>query len=71
MPILLLSGEEDPVGDFGRGVRHVASAMKKAGASNITCTLYPGARHDLLHEEACGAAALARNAISDWIKVHL
>ena len=70
-PILLLSGEEDPVGDFGRGVRHVASAMKKAGASNITCTLYPGARHDLLHEEVCGAAALARNAITDWIKVHL
>lgn len=71
MPILLLSGEQDPVGDFGRGVSYVAAALKKAGASDVTCTLYPNARHDLLHEEASGNAALARCAITDWILAHL
>ena len=50
LPYLLVSGEEDPVGDFGRGVRHVYDMMKAAGCSNTTIKLYPGQRHELHNE---------------------
>ncbi|MBR5871774.1 MAG: alpha/beta fold hydrolase [Clostridia bacterium] len=70
-PILLLSGTCDPVGDFGRGVRYVEASLRSAGCTDLSCTLYPDARHDLLHEEASGAAAHARTAIVEWITAHL
>ncbi|MBQ7983141.1 MAG: alpha/beta fold hydrolase, partial [Clostridia bacterium] len=50
LPILLLSGEDDPVGDYGRGVRQTAGAYRNAGVRNVSLTLYPGARHELLNE---------------------
>jgi len=67
IPILLISGKEDPVGDFGKGVLAVEKSMKQAGLQNIELYLIPGARHDLLHEERTGAASQARNIIIDWI----
>ena len=65
--ILLLSGQEDPVGDSGKGVRTIFSHMQKAGLCHVTLKLFPGARHDLLHEESSVADA-ARNYIAGWIK---
>ena len=50
-PILLLSGEMDPVGDCGKGVEMTFKALKKAGVNNVTIKLYPGDRHDILHEK--------------------
>ena len=49
MPILLVSGEEDPVGDFGNGVRTVYGNLKKAEL-NAECKLYPKARHEILND---------------------
>lgn len=70
LPILLLSGQDDPVGNGGKGVQTLYKRMKKAGMENVTMKLFPGARHDLLHEETCGAEE-ARRMIGDWIKVGL
>ncbi len=50
LPIYLFAGEKDPVGKMGRGVQALHRALTKAGAQNATLTLYPEARHDLLHE---------------------
>lgn len=50
LPILLIAGEDDPVGDFGKGVRRVAEGYRRAGIKDLTCKLYPGARHELLKE---------------------
>ena len=63
LPILLLSGQDDPVGDAGKGVQAIYSRMKKTGMENVTIKLSPNARHDLLHEEATGADTIAR-----WIQ---
>ena len=30
-PVLLLSGEADPVGDFGKGIQRVKNGMDRAG----------------------------------------
>lgn len=67
MPVLLLSGQEDPVGDGGKGVYSVEKAMNKAGLQNVTVRLFAGARHDLLHEEASGCAAQAREMLVEWL----
>ncbi len=67
LPILLISGQDDPVGDGGKGVRAIYNRMKKAGMENVTMKLFPGARHDLLHEESSAANA-ARESIAAWIK---
>ncbi len=50
-PILLVAGEEDPVGGYGRGVRTVHDRLLRAGL-DATCRLYSGARHEILND-AC------------------
>ena len=49
LPILLVSGDEDPVGAYGRGVREVARRLEKTGHT-VTLRLYPGARHEILND---------------------
>ena len=68
LPILLISGQDDPVGDAGKGVQAIYNRMKKTGMENVTLKMFPGARHDLLHEEKNGAEA-ARKYIAEWIKL--
>lgn len=65
-PILLLSGQDDPVGDSGKGVLSVKQRMDKAGIRSVSMQLFPNARHDLLHEEST-AAPSARDSMLDWI----
>ncbi|MBS6516663.1 MAG: alpha/beta hydrolase [Clostridium sp.] len=50
LPIFLMSGAQDPVGERGRGVRRVYKAFKQTGLSDVSLKLYPEARHELLHE---------------------
>ncbi|MGL4345349.1 MAG: lysophospholipase [Cellulosilyticaceae bacterium] len=50
LPILLLSGEEDPVGGFGKMVIKSKQLMQEAGMQDIGCKLYPGMRHEILNE---------------------
>lgn len=67
MPVLLLSGERDPVSNFGSGVKQLKRDLKKAGLSRVTMELLPQARHDLFHEEASGAAQRARTLLRQWL----
>jgi len=50
LPIYLISGLNDPMGDFGRGVVKVYSQLINAGASNLEIRLYENARHEILFE---------------------
>ncbi|MGI6687319.1 MAG: lysophospholipase [Christensenellales bacterium] len=50
LPVLLMSGGEDPVGQQGRGVEKVAGEYRAAGLSRVEVTLYPGCRHELFNE---------------------
>lgn len=49
-PVLFFSGSEDPVGEYGKGVRRAYRAFRKAGLSDVTLKLYPGGRHEMLNE---------------------
>lgn len=50
LPILLLSGIDDPVGDKGKGVWQVAHQYVKEGIGNVTVMLDENGRHEMLQE---------------------
>lgn len=50
IPILLISGSEDPVGMMGRGVQKLADKLRSSGVKKVDLKLYPKARHELLNE---------------------
>ena len=50
LPMLLMSGEEDPVGNYGTGVKNVAEGLKSTGHTKVTMKLYPECRHEVLNE---------------------
>lgn len=70
-PVLLLSGDQDPVGDAGKGVARVYDRMRKAGLENVEFQQILDARHDVFHEEASGAAESTRHCIADWLTQEL
>lgn len=65
MPVLLASGDMDPVGNYGAGVREVYGWLKDAGMEDVTITLYPEARHEILNETNRGEVY---DDILAWIK---
>lgn len=67
LPILLLSGDQDPVGDMGKGAAAVEKTMAKAGMTNVTVRMFPGARHDLFHEKESGTAEAVARTIVQWM----
>ena len=50
MPTLVMSGDMDPVGGYGKGTRQVYDLLAKAGAERLSLKIYPGARHELFNE---------------------
>lgn len=68
MPVLLISGQDDPVGDGGKGVMAVKKLLDTAGMKNVSLHLIPRARHILLDERESGAADEAVRMIGDWLK---
>ena len=67
LPILILSGSKDPVGEETKGVRRVYDRYDKAGVEDLSIGFYEGARHELLNE-------LNRDQVSadilEWIGEH-
>ena len=49
-PVYFFSGDRDPVGANGAGVRKVAGWFKDAGVRDLTVKLYPEGRHEMLNE---------------------
>ena len=64
-PILIISGEKDPVGDDGKGVRKVYQRYCDAGVTDLTLGLYEDARHEILHEINCEEVF---GDILDWME---
>lgn len=67
IPVLLLSGAQDPVGDFGKGIRKLKNSMDRAGLKDVEAHLIQAARHDLFHEEKSGGAKEATDILLEWI----
>ncbi len=50
-PVYFLSGDADPVGDYGVGVERAYKAFCKAGVKDVFLRLYPGGRHEMHNEQ--------------------
>lgn len=50
LPVLILSGEEDPVGEFGKGVQRLYQQFSDAGAEDLGFKLYRNVRHEILND---------------------
>ncbi len=50
LPIFIFSGDKDPVGEMGKGIKRVVKQYEKAGINDLTFKLYKGGRHEMLNE---------------------
>ena len=49
-PCFFIAGGDDPVGEYGKGVRKVADVFKKVGMKSVSIRIYPLCRHEILNE---------------------
>lgn len=68
MPLLILGGEKDPVGQNTKGVRLVYKWYDEAGCPDITLGFYDGARHEILNETN---REEVYQDILDWVERHI
>ena len=67
LPILLTSGEEDPLGNYGKGIQKLEDMFHSMNFRDVECVLFPGARHELCHEKN---RAEVYETIIDWLNRH-
>ena len=67
LPIFLFSGEMDPIGNYGKGVREVARRLTKENCT-VTLKLYRDARHELHNEKNRDEVF---SDILDFIETHI
>ena len=51
LPILLVSGALDPVGDMSKGVKKLYDYYKRVGVQNVQLKLFEGCRHEFINEK--------------------
>ncbi len=68
LPVFFVSGENDPVGGFGKHVQKVYEIYKNIGMSDVSLKLYKNFRHEILNE-------IDRKTVYDdvfnWINKHI
>ncbi|SHM18113.1 alpha/beta fold hydrolase [Chryseobacterium polytrichastri] len=67
-PFLFISGQNDPIGDFGKGVTKTVENLKLDGFKDVEVEIYPEMRHEILNEEIREDVL---NQIDHWISKHL
>ncbi|MCL1670629.1 alpha/beta fold hydrolase [Elizabethkingia ursingii] len=67
-PMLFISGSDDPIGNFGKGIQQTVSDLEQDGFKDISMKLYTGMRHEILNET--DKQDVYKDIIS-WIGKHL
>lgn len=68
LPVYFIAGAEDPVGSNGKGVETVYELFRAAGLTDVSKTIYPGMRHEVLNEPE---HAKVYADILTWLEGHL
>ena len=50
LPVFFVAGNDDPVGDYGKGVKKAKKKFDEAEISDVSIKLYEGARHEILND---------------------
>ncbi len=51
LPVYLIAGDMDPVGNYGKGVSEVYNKLKESGHTEVSIKLYKGLRHEIHNED--------------------
>ena len=65
LPVLIIAGDQDPVGERGKGVRRAYQAFRKAGVGDVSIKLYHGLRHEILNE---ASRRYVYQDVLDWLE---
>ena len=65
LPVLFIAGDQDPVGEMGKGVRRAYQAFRKAGVGDVSIKLYHGLRHEILNE---ASRRYVYQDVLDWLE---
>ena len=68
LPVFFIAGDQDPVGDMGKGVRRAYACFHKAGIHGLHIQLYHGLRHEILNE---ASRQYIFQDISDWLEARV
>lgn len=68
LPIFLIAGDQDPVGNYGEGPKQVAGWLREAGVQSVRLKLYPGMRHEVLNE--IGKEEVYQDVLG-WLEEHI
>ena len=68
LPILIYSGDCDPVGNYGKGVQAVYAMLQQAQLEDVTLKLYLGGRHEM-HNETNKDEVFCD--LISWVSAHL
>ncbi|MGN0804640.1 MAG: alpha/beta fold hydrolase [Candidatus Coproplasma sp.] len=67
LPIYIVAGKDDPVGDYGKGVIKFYDKMSAYG-KDVTMTLYEGCRHEIAND-VCGVQVF--EDLNEFISAHI
>ena len=65
LPVFFIAGDQDPVGDMGKGVRKAHDCFKKAGIRDLSIKLCHGLRHEILNE---ASRQYVYRDVLDWLE---
>lgn len=68
LPLLFISGDGDPVGSCGEGVRTAFQMARDAGSVDAYCIIYEHMRHEILNEDGRGQVM---EDIATWLEERL
>ena len=68
LPVFFIAGDQDPVGDMGKGVRKAHDCFKKAGIRDLNIKLYHGLRHEILNE---ASRQYVYRDVLDWLEARI
>jgi alpha-beta hydrolase superfamily lysophospholipase len=68
LPVLIVSGSQDPAGGFTAGTQVLVDRYRAAGIRDVTSKFYPGARHEILNETNRDEV---QADILGWLDAHL
>ncbi|MGV0168253.1 alpha/beta fold hydrolase [Furfurilactobacillus sp. WILCCON 0119] len=67
MPMLFMSGQDDPVGGFGHGPKRHTARLRHAGFNDVALHLWPQMRHEILNE---GDRERVYAVLLEWLSNH-
>ena len=68
LPVFFISGDLDPVGNYGAGVKKVVAQFQGLNMEDVTCRIYPNDRHEVLNELN---KEEVYEDVTGWMKKHI